>query len=397
MEKPYSYLQFLCALLMFFIIDVNGLLLDNSIEIYIKESIKMETKTDTLSDKDIENVKVSIESIVFQYVGSLPDSVIIQIIDDSLIAYSMENKATILKGIVFLQNKIKERDILEYISDEFYKRHVDEIDIQFHQFDYNDEKSYYDATSAGKIPLYKLLEEQQFHQTLNIGLKTAQAEFRKKLQLILNEYKTAIDTIKQKEKNMISFIQDYKMDGNIFDQKYENKLNPTYEKDGESSTLSDKFLNFYFEQSKNKDNLVSGQFDEKKFAISFTYNEEYNIAAEKKKEALKTLFEQHGLALKTVFEQRKEGCSSFVKPEEKELAPVTTFEEYLAELKSFFQSAEDKPTIDFITLQVIEFITLQIHEITPEETTLDTTYSGTRASENCMFKSGVKICMEKLG
>ena len=411
MEKPYSYFQFLCSLLMFFIIDVNGLLLDNNIEIYIKESIKMETKTDTLSDKDIENVKVSIESIVFQYVGSLPDSVIIQIIDDSLIGYSIENKVAILKDNLFYQCKIKEIDILEYMSDGFYKKHVDEIESQAQQFDYDNIDSYYDATSKSMLPLYKLLDEQQFHQTLKIRLKTAQAEYHKQLNFILNEHESTMDTISlQRDKEINSVIEKYIRDRDSIYKRYENELNPIYEKYGKEygsiSEQGDEILNSYFERRENelkpiysrRENelsSVSGQYGEKEFALNLQYDEKCNIAVEKKEKALNSLFKQYELALKPVLEQREKGCDSFVKPSKEALDSVTMLEENRTELEldsqpeNKVQSEENDPFFDSILENINGFI--------QKEATSSMTYSGTWTSETCVFKGGVKTCTEKSG
>lgn len=371
----------------------------------------MEIRTDILSAKDIENVKVSIESIVFQYVGSLPDSVIIQIIDDSLIGYSAENKVAILKDNLFYQSKIKERDISEYISDEFYKKHVDEIESQVQQFDYDNIELYYDVTSAGKMPLYQLLDEQQFHQTLKIRLKTAQSEYQKQLHFILNEHESTMDTIfLQREREIDSVIEQYVRDRDSIYEKYESELNPIYEKYGKEygsiSKQGDEILNSYFERRENelkpiysrRENeliSVSGQYGEKEFALNFQYDEKCNVAVEKKEKALNSLFKQYELALKPVLEQREKGCGSFVKPSKEELDPVTMLEENRTKLELASQP-ENKDQFEE-SHQFFDSILEHINGFIQKETTSGMRYSGTWMSETCVFKGGVKTCTEKSG
>lgn len=352
----------------------------------------MEIRTDILSAKDIENVKASIESIIFQYVGLLPDSDIIQSIDESLIDYSAENKTAILKDILFYQSKIKERDILEYLSDDFYKKHVDKIEYQVQHFGYDNIDSYYDATSKGKLPLYQLLDEQQFHQTLKIGLKTAQAEYQKQLNFILDEDKATIDVISlQREKEINSVIEKYIRDRDSIYKKYEHELNPIYEKYakeyGAISEQGDEILNSYFERRENelkpiysrRENELSsvlGQYGEKEFALNLQYDEKCNVAVEKKEKALNSLFKQYELALKPVLEQREKGCDSFVRLSKEERDPVTILE-------------ENDLLVDTILENINGFI--------QKEATSNMTYSGTWTSETCVFKGGVKTCTEKSG
>lgn len=350
----------------------------------------MEIRTDILSAKDIENVKASIESIIFQYVGLLPDSAIIQSIDELLIDYSAENKTAILKDILFYQSKIKERDILEYLSDDFYKKHVDKIEYQVQHFDYDNIDSYYDVTSAGKMPLYQLLDEQQSHQTLKIGLKTAQAEYQKQLNFILDEDKATIDVISLlREKEINSVIEKYIRDRDSIYKKYENELNPIYEKYakeyGAISKQGDEILNSYFERRENelkpiysrRENelsSVSGQYGEKEFALNLQYDEKCNVAVEKKEKALNSLFKRYELALKPVLEQREKGCDSFVRLSKEERDPVTILEEN-----------------DLLVDTILE----NINGFLQKEATSGMTYSGTWTSETCVFKGGVKTCTEK--
>lgn len=372
----------------------------------------MEKITDILSDEEIENVKASIKFTVFQHLeDGLPDGDIIQDIDESLIGYSAENKSEILKDNLFYQSKIKERDILEYISDGFYKKHVDGVENQVQHFDYDNIELYYDATSKGKLPLYRLLEEQQFHQTLNKGFKAAQVAYQNQLQFILNEHKKTIDIISVQSKIEInSVIEQYIIDRDSIYKKYENELNPIYEKYGKEygtiSKQSDEILNSYYERRDNelepiyrrRDNelnSVSGQYGEKEFALKLQYDEMHNAAVEKNKKALNSLFEQYELALKPIFEQSKKGCDSFVKSSKEELDPVNMLEENQTKLESGsqsenkVQSEENDPLIDSILEHINGF--------RQKETTAGMTYSGTWTSETCVFKGGVKTCTEKSG
>ncbi|WP_353242318.1 hypothetical protein [Providencia sp.] len=371
----------------------------------------METRTDILSDKEIESIRVNINSKIYKYIWAFPDRDVMRIIDFSLKDYSAENKEAILKGVFYYHSKTKERDILEYISDDFYKKHVDEIEYQAQHFDYDNIDSYYDATSKGKLPLYQLLEEQQFHKTLNIGLKTAQSKYEKQLQLVLNEYKTTIDNISVQRKEEISFVHEkYTRNRDSINKKYEIELNPIYEKYGKEygsiSKQSDEILNSFFERRKNEIesisfrrdnelNSISGQYGEKEFILNLQHDEKHNVAVEKMEKALNSLFEQHELALKSIHEQSKKGCDSFVKPRERALDPVTMLEENQTKLESGSQS-ENKVQFEE-TDQFFDSILEHINGFRQKETTSGMIYSGTWTNKTCVFKGGVKTCTEKSG
>ncbi|EPL9570831.1 hypothetical protein MMK73_004874 [Providencia rettgeri] len=294
----------------------------------------METRTDILSDEEIESIRVNINSKIYKYIWAFPDRDVMRIIDFSVKNYSAENKEAILKGVFYYQSKMKEGKILAYIFDESHKKHVDEIEYQLQNFDFNNEELYYGETSASGMPLYKLLEEQQFHQTLNTRLKTIQKEHYNKLGVLFNEYK--------------------KM----------GKPIPT--QDGEELSSADE-----------------------------QYKRERDSIFKKKGKELDSFHEQFELALKPIFEQIKKECDPLVKPEKKELDPVTMLEENQTKLESGSQS-ENKVQFEE-TDQFFDSILEHINGFRQKETTSGMIYSGTWTNKTCVFKGGVKTCTEKSG
>lgn len=371
----------------------------------------MEKITDILSDKDIEGAKENIESIIFQYVGLLPDSDIIESIDESLFGYSAENKKIVLKDIVFYQNKIKENAIFEYLYDRSHIKHVDELKYKLEHFDYDNANLYYDATSKAEMPFYRLLEELQFHQILNKDFDVAQKTYNQQLHFILNEYMIKEECISKQNEEEIRFVfEQYESVLDSIYEKYENELNPIYEKYEKEyvtiSTYSDEIFNSFFERRenelepiysrrKNELNSIFGQYDEKVFSINLQYDEKRNAVIEKKEKALNSLFEQYELVLKPILEQSNKGCDSFVKSREKERNLVTMLDEKRAELEPGFQPENKRQSEE--NDQFFDSILENMNRFLQEETMAVMTYSGTWTSETCVFKGGVGTCTEKSG